>query len=84
MYTLSQTPNTPTIVAIASNVRKANFLKQQAYSDRLIKEIKRTTMIALMIAFADATNELEKQAVIEAAQEVGHLELSIDFMSQLG
>jgi hypothetical protein len=34
-------------------------------------------------AFADAKNELEKQAVIEAAQEVGHLELSIDFMSQL-
>lgn len=83
MYSISKNTANSIFGASVSYRRTDAFKRQRALSDKLIREITLKTMLTLMIAFGDAKNELEKQAVIEAAQEVGHLDLAIDFMEEL-
>lgn len=81
--------NTPVNnLAVLDKLVKANtattaFQKQEALKEAIVKDINATITRSLMIAFNDAKNDLHKQAVIEAAQEFGFIDLAIDMISSL-
>jgi hypothetical protein len=62
---------------------QSKFKMQEAITQALVKEINRITTVSLIIAYNDAKDELNKQAVIEAAQELGFYDLSIQMINEL-
>jgi len=62
------------------NTSLLQFELQQSAQAKLIHEIRSGAYIALVRSFNDSTQDYERQAVIEAAQELGYSELALELM----
>jgi len=61
--------------------RSNSFIKQEEIRKNILKKIDSRVEALLVEAFNDSTKEYEQQAIIEAAQELGHTDLAIELMS---
>ncbi|WP_448633228.1 hypothetical protein [Pedobacter panaciterrae] len=60
-----------------------SFIKLEEIRKNILKKIDNRVEALLCEAFNDSKEKYEKQAVIEAAQELGHIELAIEMMGIL-
>ena len=56
------------------------FMKQEEVEKMITRKINKVVEALLIEAFNDSKDENEKQGIIEAAQELGHRGLAVEFM----